>query len=351
MTVIGPGRGRTVRSVAALLLCVIVLRPAWPTFAQSPTPFGSLFNSAHTPENPTSDDIRSALAQMGTIAGHGSYMYEWPTGKEGMDFGDLLVSAFRAYGLKVFLQFAPVKLGQAQPPDGLAPSLWDPQVQWRYLVDVAHLASLHPDYLNLCAEADLIAAFLPSEWPAYVALYQSAYNLVKQISPNTQVGVSYHMDLFFAASEMWMPGNLGPYDYVAFTTYPSWIVHQGYVPNVSAIPSAFYDRVRLVFPTQEIIFSEVGWPSDGQGTPAQQADFVGELPRLMSGVRPSMVTWTTLSDTHYFEMARLNALQRKILEELHVDVQALFAQFNSMGLFDWNGAAKPAYTAARSIQF
>lgn len=64
-----------------------------------------------------------------------------------------------------------------------------------------------------------------------------------------------------------------------------------------------------------------------------------------------MITWTTLSDTHYFQMGLLNPEQRQILERLHVNPVDLFAQFNSMGLVDWNGAAKPAYAAARSLTF
>lgn len=80
MTVIRPRRVRTSRRVAALLLCVVAARFGVSTSGQSITPFGSLFNSGHTPENPTADDIMRALTQMKDVAGHGSYMYEWNAG-------------------------------------------------------------------------------------------------------------------------------------------------------------------------------------------------------------------------------------------------------------------------------
>jgi hypothetical protein len=44
-----------------------------------------------------------------------------------------------------------------------------------------------------------------------------------------------------------------------------------------------------LFPTQPIVFTEVGWPSAGGGTLEDQSDFVSALPRLMRTVRPALV--------------------------------------------------------------
>jgi hypothetical protein len=191
---------------------------------------------------------------------------------------------------------------------------------------------------------------MPGELPAFASLYREAFTLAKQISPTTKVGVSYHLDLFFGSQEFWLPEYLGPRDYVAFTTYPSWVVHNGYVPTVQDFPAAVYEQVRLVFPTEPVIFSEVGWPSAGGGTLDEQAAFIRELPRLMANVRPELVTWTTLSDTHYFQLSLLTDWQREVLESL-VDPQSLFDQLNNMGLVDWEGVPKPALEAAEELVF
>lgn len=338
-------------SVAALVLLVASSQPVWAQAKQN-TPFGSLFNPAHTPDgNTTVEDVYRGLGQTATFGGHISYMFGWQSGDAGIDYVAFLVPAFRQFGLKIFLQFAPTVLGDPQPPDGLPVSFSDPQVRARYLTDVARLASFEPDYLNLCAEVDLTLFLAPSEAAAYASLYKEAYALAKQISPGTQVGVSYHLDLFFGTEEFWLPDYLGAHDYIAFTTYPSWLVYEGYVPKVADFPTVYYDRVREAFPTTPIIFSEVGWSNAAPSSLQQQADFISELPRLMRQADPVLVTWTTLSDTHYFRPGLLNESQERKLRNLGVDPEFLFDQFNHMGIVDWNGLEKPAYDAALDLIF
>lgn len=341
------------RTLSLLAVSVVIAGLATPAYAQhAETPFGSLFDPARTPDGSTTiDDITTAVAQTAQIGSHASYMYKWDSGQQGMQFVQALTTLFRAQGLKVFLQFAPTTVGQPDVPDGLPPSLFDPAVQDRYLSDVSQLAALHPDYLNLWAEIDLHLALAPADQSAVLALYRQAYTRVKAISPDTQVGASFHFDLFFGLQLFWLPGYLGPHDYVAFTTYPEWTVQYGYVASVAELPSGYYDRVRDVFPTDPIIFSEIGWPSAGPGTVDQQAAFVSRLPTLFKRTQPVLATWTTLSDTHYFQLSLLTDDQRRTLERLHVDPQQLFDQFNSMGLVDWSGAPKSSFTAAQRLIF
>ena len=337
--------GRRPFIAAALLVVIINGAGASPAHAQRITPFGSVLDPALS-HSRTPDEIARALELTANIAGHASYMYEWRSGDAGLEVAGALVTLFRARGLKVFLQFAPVTLGMLRPPEGVVPSFWDPATWTRYLIDVARLASLKPDYLNLCTEVDLVFQLSPAEAVAYATLYKDAYALVKQISPGTEVGVSYHMDFFFGLSEVWIPGVLGPYDYAAFTTYPGWLVHYGFAGRVADIPASYYDRVRIIFPTVPVIFSEVGWPSAGPGTPIEQAEFIGSLPRLMKGVRPTMVTWVMNRDTDRFQADQLTDDERAIFAFLGIDPAALFQQFNSMGLVDLDGRLKPAYVAA-----
>jgi len=336
---------------AALVAAIICGAGASPAHAQQVTPFGSMFEPAHSFDVPTPDEIALALERTANIAGHASYMYEWQAGDAGLELAGTLVKMFRERGLKVFLQFAPATLGKVRPPEGVASSFWEPTAWTRYLNDVVRLAGLKPDYLNLCPEVDLMFALSPAEAVAYAALYKESYALVKQVSPETQVGVSYHMDFFFGRLEAWIPGFLGPYDYAAFTSYPGWLLHHGFVGRVADFPPSYYDRVRFIFPTVPVIFSEVGWPSAGAGTPIEQAEFVSLLPRLVQGARPTMVTWAMLRDTNRFQPDLLTDDDRALLESMKVDPAPLFEQFNSMGLVGLDGGLKPAYFAAEAIAF
>jgi hypothetical protein len=316
------------------------------------TRFGSLFNPAHMPDGvSTTADFLLALQQTANLGGPISFMHDWSAGEAGLTYLGLMVPAARHHGLKVFLQLAPTSMGQPMPPAGVPASFSNPQARARYLADVERLASFIPDYLNLCPEVDLTFALAPGEAAAFASLYKEAYAVVKRVSPHTQVGVSYHFDMFFTFQEFAIPAYLGAQDYIGFTSYPAWLVYDGFLPTVGALPDFYYDRVRTVFPTQPIVFTEIGWPSEGGGTPQDQTDFVSALPRLMRTVRPALLIWTMLTDVHKFQLALLTDEQRRFFESINVDPAVLFARFNSMGLVDWDGLEKAAYLAARALAF
>jgi hypothetical protein len=340
-------------ALPVITLTVILALPALTAAQTLPPPsIGSIFAPAHTPDgNITAIDIHRALLQTAGVGDHASYMHHWFTGDEGLSDLAFLVPGFRQLGRAVFLQVAPTILGQPQPPGGLPPSFADARVRARYLADVQRLAQYMPDYLNLCAEADLIFAFAPAEGAAYATLYREAYALVKRISPATRVGVSYHLDAMFGFNHLWIADYLGPQDYIGITTYPASVVYERRLSGPAALPASYYDRLRAAFPTQPLVIAEIGWPAEGLGTPTEQADFIWELPRLMKVARPELVTWTMLSDTRYFRVSMLDEIQRRILDALKVDPALLFRQFNSMGLVDWDGAEKPAYRAWRDVVF
>ena len=351
MVIIRRSARRIAASVAVLLL---VIASSQSVNAQAPpqTRFGSLFNPSHMPDGVTTTaDFILALQQTANLGGPVSFLHDWKAGEAGLTYLGFMVPAARQLGMKVFLQLAPTSMGQPLPPDGVPASFANAQARARYLADVERLASFRPDYLNLAAEVDLTFVFAPGEAAAFASLYKEAYAAAKRVSPATQVGVSYHMDLFFIAQEFGIPAYLGPQDYIGFTTYPAWLVFDGVVPTVAAIPSGYYDRIRMVLPTQPIVFTEAGWPSAGGGTPQDQADFISALPRLMRTVRPALVIWTMLTDVHKFDLGLLTDEQRRFFESINVDPAVLFARFNSMGLVDWDGLEKPAYLAARGLAF
>ena len=331
--------------------CALLIIPvAASAQAKTDSPIGFEFSPAHAP-NPTSQDIVQAALEIAAVSGHGSYMWEWKSGDAGYTTMQGVVSLCRLLGLKVFLQLSIAGVGQVAPPDNLPQSFADATVRQRFLDDVAKVASLKPDYLNLGAEANFIYYFNPNEFPLYVSLYQQAYNKVKSISPNTQVGVSYHLDLFFAKSEFNLLTGLGPQDFIAFTTYPAWTVYQGYYPAPDQMAAAYYDRIRLVIPNKPVIFSEVGWPSAGLGSQSDQDKFVRSLPRYFANVKPVLVTFAMEHDIDHFSVDAFNNLQLLVLEQSGVDIVELFLELNTVGLLSTDGPPKQAYISAGSLNF
>ena len=314
------------------------------------SPLGFIFTPAHIP-NVTSTDVVQAALEGAAIGGHGSFLWEWASGNVGYSQVQGVVPLYRMLGQKVFLQFSPTGIGQVTPPDGLAQSFADPTVRQRFLQDVSNLAALKPDYLNLGAEINLLYYLNRTEFNNYATLYQQAYQNIKQISPNTQVGVSYHLDLFFGDTEYNLLTDLGPQDFVAFTTYPAWTVYRGFYPAPDQMSTLYYDRIRLVIPTKPVIFSEVGWPTAGLGSVADQDKFVSSLPRYFAKVKPVLVTFAMQHDADHFRVEMLNQAQVLILQGFQVDPAELFAELNSMGLLSWDGPPKPAYITAGTLNF
>jgi hypothetical protein len=315
------------------------------------TPFGVLMTPSHMPL-PGPDDIGQAIFETATVGGHVSYMVEWPTNDRDVENIAGLLPIYRQMGLQIFLQFAPTSVGGPLPPDGYATTFADPQLRALYLANIRRLAEFEPDYLNLAAEINLLYYANPSEWDHFKTLYQEAYAAAKAISPTTQIGVSYHLDLLFGFRQLELIGNLGPQDYIGFTTYPSWTVKNGLFDSVADIPTAYYDRIRVVLPpSMPVIFSEVGWSHDGGTTLEEQAEYVVELPRLMNSTAPTLITWAMLHDVNHFKVEHLTAEQRALLAGFDLDPVELFAQLNSMGLLAWNGPPKPAWFAALNLVF
>jgi hypothetical protein len=341
---------------SALSAAVFLTAPAWTPAASAQakdTPFGVLLTPAHMPA-PRDGDLLQSLQETAFVGGHVSFMWEWAddTAFENIS---ALMPLYRAFGLKTFIQMSPTGVGRPAPPENLPASFADPDVRSRYLTDLQRLAALQPDYMNLAAEINLLhhvdGEVGTSEWSEYVTLYQEAYQQVKAISPGTQVGVSFHLDLLFGYEQYALIEELGEQDYVGFTTYPSWLVYKGVFSSVDDIPVEYYDRVRIVVPDKPIVYAEVGWPSAGTGTYATQADYVAALPRLLHGTTPVLTTWSMLHDVDHFRVEALSEEQIAVLRGFDLDPVVLFAELNSMGLLFWDGPPKPAWLAAIELTF
>jgi hypothetical protein len=336
--------------VTALLIFFLVAAASANGQVQSNSRLGFLFSPAHLP-NPSNQDVVQAVLEIGAIGGHGSFMFSWQDGSTALAQAQQVAPLFRAFGLKVFLQFSPTGIGAPAPPDGLTASFADPAVRSRFLQDIASLAALKPDYLNLGAEINLLYYLNKTEFANYQTLYQQAYASVKSISPNTQVGVSYHMDLFFGDQEFNLLTDLGPQDFIGFTTYPAWTVYKGFYPAPDQLAAAYYDRIREVIPTAPVFFTEVGWPSGGLSSMSDQNKYISSLPKYFAKTNPALITFALQHDSNYFQVNLLNQAQILTLQGFQVDPTELFDELNTMGLLSQEGPPKTAYLSTQTLNF
>ena len=323
-----------------------------PARAAKDTPFGVELIAANYP-NTTYDDIVRAISISKDIGSHSSRIWYWGD-EQLMAALPTLLQLMRQQGLATVVQVSSIFVGLPAPPPGYVRSFTDPATRQRYIDDMARLAAMKPDYLVLMTEADIMYRFYPAEFEAYRSVYHDAVAKVKTISPNTRVGVSFLHTLWWVNKHIDgvdVPAMLTPSDFVGFTTYPEDLIRKGVFASISDIPEWWYGSTRTAYPVKQILFTEVGWASQTYGTPEIQAEYVRQLPRLMSLAKPKYITWAVLHDTGFYNRSLLDAQTTAFLVSLGVDIDALFAHFNGMGLFDSTGNPKPALYEAAGLVF
>jgi hypothetical protein len=213
-------------------------------------------------------------------------------------------------------------------------SFADKSVYEPYIYDVLELAKLHPPYLCLATEINLLAFSSIQQYITFAAVYKKLYPEIKKISPSTQVFVSFQWD-FFQLMDSKEPNKIAEHsklidifrpelDLVAFTSYPA-----DHFPNPSAIPANYYEQVYLHIKRDDpIMFMEIGWPSTGKGSEQSQIAFINRLPALMEKVKPKVLAWPLLHDIS----------------------GALGGDLGATGLLTTKGQAKPALEAFKAIR-
>lgn len=330
----------------------VLLAASLPAAAAKVTPLGFELIPAHYPES-TYEDILQSLRITAAFGSHSSFIWHWSE-ESALPLILPTLPVMRQFGLKSLVQVGAIFLREPAPPGSLAKSFGDPATRARYLADVERIAAAQPDYLVLATEINLLARFNAPEFEHFRSLYVEAYNAVKRISPGTSVGVSFLYTVWFA--EYWLDGKdvpsmLTPFDFIAFTAYPIDLVTDGFYPDIASIPDDWFGAARLAYPQARILFSEIGWPSKWLGTQASQAEFVRNVPRLLSKVGPERATWAVLHDMEFFGRHILDPAAVAFLESLGVDIDALFAHFNGMGLLDGLANPKPALLDASQLEF
>ena len=286
-------------------------------------------------------DLDAAFRLAREIGGHAVFIFQWS------DFDPRIVRSVvtkcRQHGLTPILGLSPTTLDQGRKEIDCPPAVRDqagerlsfahPAVRRGYRRAARELARLHPPYLCLATEINLLAQH-PPEYLRFARLYKEAYREVKGIAPATRVFVSFQWD-FARALDAREPNKLREHsrlfrifqpelDLVGLTTYPA-----PHFPTPADIPMDYYASLyRHVDRKEAVLVMEVGWPSGGAGSPREQVAYIHRLPELMGPLQPAVIAWSLLHD---------------------VDHPAFDANLNTTGLLTGRSRKKPGFAAFRHL--
>lgn len=194
------------------------------------------------------------------------------------------------------------------------------------------------DYLAFGVEVNLLEMRNPDGFAIYLATYEQVMNVVRDVAPQTTIVavLQYEQLIGYRGGIFGGENNPDPMqialveafdsaDIIGFTTYPGLIF-----TDPSHIPDDYYAPLREI--DYPIAFTEIGWQSDdtvGSGwesSEVEQAMFVERFASLTEELCPTFYLWSFVYD------------------------QDTFAPFNSMGLRDADGNARPSWQAWLDFQ-
>jgi len=300
--------------VALLALSFVAEHPQAQRTAQSSIGgTGVALTPAHFPRH--SDADVQQMFSLGKEAGqYAAFIYPWSQ-EDMIPVATQVLKMSRDAGLTPVLAISPMSLaGLRSEYDAPAAvrrqagkkklTFDDAKVREPYIAAVLELAKLKPPYLCVATEINMSAFADIKEYVRFAAVYKAMYPLIKKVSPDTKVFVSFQWDLYQVLDQK-EPKKLEEHsklvdifrpelDLVAFTTYPS-----NHFSKPSDIPATYYSDIRHhTHPDDKIMFMEVGWPTSGAKNASDdlQAQFIERLPALMGPIHPDVVLWALLHD-------------------------------------------------------
>jgi hypothetical protein len=187
-----------------------------------------------------------------------------------------------------------------------------------------------PKYFGIGVEINVFAEKNPEAFEEFVPFYNEVYDAIKDVSPDTKVFTVFQLEktkglnggLFGGINDLekaqWSLLDKFPTDLTAFTTYPGLIYK-----DPSEIPFNYYSEISL-HTIKPIVFTEIGWhaassPAGWESSEQEQAEFVETFFNLTKDINMELAVWTFMYDQNTIE------------------------PFNSMGLYNSNGTARPAW--------
>lgn len=189
--------------------------------------------------------------------------------------------------------------------DSLGRSIADSGIQRIYVEYVMALDSiLHPDYLGLAAETNLIRLAAPdSVYRAVVAMTNAAAARVRALGPTPPLYVSVQVETAWGrlqggSTYVGIAQDLADFpflDCLGLSSYP----YLGGFNDPENIPLDYYARLRAEG-GRPVLVVEGGWSSISLGafisSPAEQARFLGHQGRLLDSARAVAVFQLTFTD-------------------------------------------------------
>lgn len=287
-------------------------------------------------------DVDEAFSLAHELGRHAVFIFQW--GEIDSAVVRTMMTKAKKHGLVPVLGLSPTTLDQGRKEldlpvgvrqrAGATISFSNPVVRRSYIKAATDLARLKPPYLCLATEINFLAMHRLPEYLHFATLYKEAYRAVKRVSPATKVFVTFQWE-WMRIVDAREPQRIAEHskvidifrpelDIVGFTTYPS-----PFHNTPAALLADYYTWMfRHIRPTDSVMLMEVGWPTSGSGTEAEQLAFIERLPTLLKGINLAGIEWALLHD---------------------VQLGAFGADLNTVGLRHRDGRAKPAYDAFRAL--
>ena len=333
---------RRMRAATAILFAAIVLMTAAHLTGQVIAGTGVALTPSKFPRHGAAE-VRAMFEEGKELGKYAVFIYQWSQ-EDRTSVARTMMDMSKDAGYTPILALSPTTLtdmrGKLDMPAavkrraGNRPTFADKAVHIPYIEAAFELAKLKPPYLCLATEINFLAFASIDEYVKFAAVYKRLYQEVKKISPETKVFVSFQWDYFQIMANR-EPKRISEHvklidifrpelDVVAFTSYPS-----DHYKTPADVPANYYDRIsEYVKPSDEIHFMEIGWPTSGTGSEAEQVEFIERLPRMMAKIKPKVVAWSLLHD---------------------VDTSALGGDLASTGLKHPDGRIKAGYKAFRDL--
>ena len=169
-----------------------------------------------------------------------------------------------------------------------------------------------PKYLGLGIEVNALYEKSPTDFDAFVRLFNETYDAVKSRSPSIKVFTVFQLEKMKGLSGGRFGGTNDPSkaewalldrfpksDIIAFTTYPGLIYK-----SPPEIPAGYYTEIGS-HTSKPIAFTEIGWHTDAspagwESNGAEQAQFVVTFFNLTAGLNKEFAVWNFLYDQNTF---------------------------------------------------
>ena len=342
--------------------------PAAPSETPGPSPSVSVFDQGRTAygffPSPPEATLEAVLNHFKALGEHGDFILvqpniPWEDFRAGVDGEsqqrtDLRnqITLARQNGLEWVFVVDPLNgLNRREffgLPAGWEASFANPDVRSAFINFTLWIVrEFSPRYLGLASEINTYMDAHPDDIENYLSLYREVYDQVKAEVPDTQIFVSFQWDdlnNMFATAAEGRPARQTNWDQVeAFEPRLDLWVISSYpyfaFPSGEGIPADYYTPL-LEHTNKPLAVAEGGWTSRPVGP--VQGDEPGQVAYLQAvhdqlGDRLSFWVYLILTDFNMDSFAEI--MRREGRAESDIEGLGMFA---SVGLLEFDGAAKPA---------